>query len=178
MQSWTFRQGAIAAAAVAIAAAAAIPLVGAQNTGGRDVSSELLVEVRALRMAMEQMASAGPRVQLAMGRLQLQEQRISTLLRRMDTVREQRAGVERTVATLREDAARNEEMAPQIDNPEERKALAAQGRALKVMADQNATELQRLSSEEAELAGLIATEQARWSDISKRLEELERALMR
>ena len=178
MQGWSVRQAFVVAAALAIAAAAAIPLVGAQNTGGRDLTGELLVEVRGLRAAMEQMASAGARVQLAMGRLQLQEQRITTLLRRMDTIREQRAGVERTVATMREDAARNEELAAQIDNPEERKALVGQGRALKEMADRNATELQRLSSEEAELAGLIATEQARWSDISKRLEELERALMR
>ena len=52
-----------------------------------DVLSALLVEVRGLRSAMEQMASAGPRVQLALGRLQLQEQRVNTLVRRLEDVR-------------------------------------------------------------------------------------------
>ena len=41
-----------------------------------DVLNALLAEVRGLRAAMEQMSSAGPRVQLALGRLQLQEQRV------------------------------------------------------------------------------------------------------
>ena len=53
----------------------------------RDVTA-LLTEVRGLRHAMEQMAAAGPRVQLALGRLQLQEQRVNTLVRRLETVRD------------------------------------------------------------------------------------------
>src|SRR4051812_2411005 len=52
-----------------------------------DVLPALLVEVRGLRAAMEQMAAAGPRVQLALGRVQLQEQRINNLIRRLDEVR-------------------------------------------------------------------------------------------
>jgi predicted negative regulator of RcsB-dependent stress response len=39
------------------------------------------------RAAMERMAAAGPRVQLALGRVQLQEQRINTLIRRLDEIR-------------------------------------------------------------------------------------------
>ena len=38
----------------------------------------LLTEVRGLRVAMEQMTSAGARVQLALGRLQLQESRLNS----------------------------------------------------------------------------------------------------
>jgi hypothetical protein len=65
------------------------------TTGGQtpqqpnqDTLGALLVEVRGLRSAIEQMASVGPSVQLAMGRLQLQEQRINTLVRRADVVRD------------------------------------------------------------------------------------------
>src|SRR5207253_1944253 len=54
----------------------------------QDVMKDLLVEVRGLRAAIEQMAGAGPRIQLAMGRLQLQEQRVNTYLRQLETVRE------------------------------------------------------------------------------------------
>ena len=52
-----------------------------------EVLAALLVEVRGLRAAMEQMASAGPRVQLALGRLQLQEQRVNTLVRGLEEAR-------------------------------------------------------------------------------------------
>ena len=52
-----------------------------------EVLTALLTEVRGLREAMEQLASAGPRLQLTLGRLQLQEQRITTLVRRLDDVR-------------------------------------------------------------------------------------------
>ena len=48
-----------------------------QPTAGSDTLAALMVEVRGLRAAMEQMASAGPRVQLGLGRVQLQEQRIA-----------------------------------------------------------------------------------------------------
>jgi hypothetical protein len=53
-------------------------------------TSALLREVDGLRVAMEQKASAGPRVQLAIKRLQLQEQRVNNMTpaeRHADTVR-------------------------------------------------------------------------------------------
>jgi hypothetical protein len=52
-----------------------------------DVLTALLSEVRGLRAAVEKMATAGPRVQLALGRLQLQEARIANQVRRLDQVR-------------------------------------------------------------------------------------------
>ena len=66
-----------------------------QASQGQDVLPALLVEVRGLRAAMEQMASAGPRVQLALGRLQLQEQRVNNLLRRLETARGSLAAAQR-----------------------------------------------------------------------------------
>ena len=44
-----------------------------------DVLPALLTEVRGLRAAMEQMASAGPRVQLALGRVQLRSGELKRL---------------------------------------------------------------------------------------------------
>jgi hypothetical protein len=55
----------------------------------------LLVEVKGLRAAMEQMAGAGPRVQLFVGRLQLQEDGIAGMVRRLDTVRDTLASARR-----------------------------------------------------------------------------------
>src|SRR4030095_2703762 len=53
-----------------------------------DVLGALLLEGRGLRAAIEQMSSASARVQLAMGRLQLNEQRITTYMRRVDEIRD------------------------------------------------------------------------------------------
>src|SRR5262245_50764521 len=53
----------------------------------------LLGEVRALRVAMEQMASAGPRIQLFTARLQLQETRVNNMIRRLDDVRDRLTGL-------------------------------------------------------------------------------------
>src|SRR4029079_7789264 len=54
--------------------------------------------VRGLRAAMEQMASAGPRVQLFASRLQLQEARIGNMIRRLDTVRDSLGSAQRDYA--------------------------------------------------------------------------------
>src|SRR5437762_13620444 len=55
-----------------------------QGPKQEEVLPALLVEVRGLRAAIEQLASAGPRVQLALGRVQLQEQRVNALMRRIE----------------------------------------------------------------------------------------------
>ena len=80
-----------------------------QAAQGQDVLPALLVEVRGLRAAMEEMASAGPRVQLALGRLQLQEQRVNNLLRRLETARGSLAGAQREDENNRQQIASIEE---------------------------------------------------------------------
>ena len=82
-----------------MSAAVAVLIVLATTAGGetpqqpnQDTLGALLVEVRGFRSAIEQMASVGPSIELAMGRLQLQEQRINTLVRRGDVVRDALAG--------------------------------------------------------------------------------------
>src|SRR3954470_20222699 len=67
----------------------------AQPSGQPDVLPALLEEVRGLRAAMEQMATATPRIQLFTSRLQLQEARINNMVRRLDTVRDNLAGAQR-----------------------------------------------------------------------------------
>jgi chromosome segregation ATPase len=151
--------------------------LGAQGarTPDPDVLSALLTEVRGLRQAMEQMASAGPRVQLALGRLQLQEQRVNTLIRRLESIRDSVTSAGEQAAAQEAQLAGFEKMfkdqPPDENNPLRhmmdglRKAIAASG-----------TEVQRLQAEEAQLQQQIAAEQGRWSEINRTLEDLERAL--
>src|SRR5262252_4801205 len=63
----------------------------AQQPSGPDVLPALLQEVKGLRAAMEQMATSNAHAQLLVGRLQLQESRMNSMIRRLDTVRDEHA---------------------------------------------------------------------------------------
>jgi chromosome segregation ATPase len=155
------------------------------TTGGQtpqpatqDTLSALLVEVRGLRSAMEQMASAGPRIQLAMGRLQLQEQRINTLGRRADSVRDALVGAHKRVGELQDRVVDLQRGLERTRDPEHRSEIENVLPSLRQELARAAADLQRLQSEESEAASQLASEQARWTDINQRLEELDRALTR
>jgi predicted nucleic acid-binding Zn-ribbon protein len=158
--------------------------VGAQGTREPDVLSALLTEVRGLRQAMEHMASAGPRVQLALGRLQLQEQRVSGMIRRLESVRESVAGTERRATELQmqirglQDELKTAEAGADRDDVLRARAMTYEIGELKRRLEPVQQEIQRWQVEEAALQQQIAGEQARWADINRTLEELERALGR
>jgi chromosome segregation ATPase len=139
----------------------------------------LLVEVRALRVAMEQLASAGPRIQLFTSRLQLQETRINNMIRRLDGIRDQLSVMRADLASAEQSQKAMEDRlssAALADNSEERIALTQQLPEQKRHAGALRTRVSALSAEEAQLMGDIGTEQARWTAINGRLDELERLL--
>jgi chromosome segregation ATPase len=163
-----------------VAAAIGGSLIGrAQQTPAQpDVLSALLVEVRGLRAAMEQMAVAGPRVQLVLGRLQLQEQRIGNQVRRLDTVKAALVTVQREHETLDQRVKDMQQTIETFPNSEGRRDLEFELKLVKTELGRKAAEVQRLANEESLLGQDIATEQTRWTDFNQRLEELERALGR
>lgn len=166
---------ALALSAMTVAAAAQ----AARPQSNDEILPALLTEVRGLRAAMEQMASAGPRVELALGRLQLQEQRINTMLRRLESVRDSLSGAEREAGEHQERLRYAERALADSNTPvTERESLAGHLPEFKRLAATTVAEVRRLQAEEAHLQQQIATEQGRWSDINRQLEELERALAR
>jgi predicted nucleic acid-binding Zn-ribbon protein len=164
---------------VAILALRTTTMSGQSAAGTIDTMSALLQEVHGLRVAMEEMASAGPRVQLALGRLQLQEQRVNNMIRRSDTVREAAAG---QVKQLTEVADRVTHLQQALDNntlpAAERTAVEQELSILKTQRARLTQEVQRLQAEEADAASQVANEQSRWVEINQRLEDLERSLVR
>src|SRR5262245_10589282 len=76
------------AAVVLVAGIASWPPTAAQAQRNDDILPALLTEVKGLRAAMEQMASGSTQAQLLVGRLQLQEGRVTSMIRRLDTVRD------------------------------------------------------------------------------------------
>lgn len=162
----------MAAAATGVAAGQVHP----PASGPTDVLGALLTEVRALRTAMEQMAAAGPRVQLALGRLQLQEQRVNTLVRRLETVRSEAVAAQREYDEASARVRALQRAIRESADPAERKQAESGIDELQREHQRTAANLQRLQSEETALNGEITAEQTRWNDINRRLEELERAL--
>ena len=163
---------------IAVTIVAAGGTMAAQGTRPQepDVLAALLTEVRGLRAAMEQLGSAGPRVQLALGRLQLQEQRVNTMVRRLESVREAIARTEKESAGAESQAAMMAKAFKGGDDNPEKNPMAPLLETFKSALAANAAEIQRLQSEEAQLQQEIATEQARWSEINRGLEELEQSL--
>jgi chromosome segregation ATPase len=141
-----------------------------------DVLPALLQEVRGLRAAMEQMATSNTHAQLLVGRLQLQESRMNSMIRRLDTVRDERAKaqtayehIKGSLQMLEGDHAPNDMPASDKDN-----VLAG----LKHEMESAKAAVDRWVAEETQLTSDLTAEQARWIDINQRLDDLERSLKR
>jgi hypothetical protein len=142
-----------------------------------DILPALLIEVRGLRAAMEQMATAGPRVQLALGRVQLQEQRINTLIRQLDDAHAAVSEAQKPYAELKRQIGALEEgirdWQPGGPPVEDLKGQLKQAQSR--LAD-TTLNVQRAMADESAIAGTLASEQARWTDLNQRMEALEAAL--
>ena len=148
--------------------------VHAQSAAGADILPALLVEVKGLRAAMEQMASSTAHAQLLVGRLQLQEGRMAGMIRRLDTVRDSLASAEQTYNQLHGSVQMFEGGRKPTDIPEADAQDVLGG--LKRQADIAKANVDRLKAEENQLSTDLATEQGRWIEINQRLDELERSL--
>jgi hypothetical protein len=142
-------------------------------------STQLLDEVRRLRVAIETMVTTGARVQIVFGRLQLQEQRTATAARRLDELREHLARVTAESGAM---AGRVQEMEERLRDsrltPEERANFDNEMVNMKQVITHSESERVRLQNEESLAAAALATEQGRWSELNQQLEELERTLAR
>jgi len=150
----------------------------AQAAANQDVLAALLTEVRALRVAMEQMASAGPRIQIAFGRLQLQEQRVQTIIRHHTDVQEHVEAAQRQADDMAQQIEIAQDQLQQVTEPGRRQQLELELKVLTQQQKQLAAEVQRLRAEEIDLSQQVATEQNRWMEIEHMLEDLERTLKR
>jgi hypothetical protein len=146
----------------------------AQSARNDDVLPTLLTEVKGLRAAMEQIASGSTQAQLLVGRLQLQEGRVTSMIRRLDTVRDNlaqaRTGYNQLAASIK--------MLEGGDEPGEKpeEGLGGIVAGLKSQVESAKANVDRLTAEELQLTADIATEQQRWIAINQRLDELERTL--
>lgn len=165
--------GSIIVLALAVATLQA-PADAAQQPAA--ATEALVQEVRALREAVEQVLSASIRVQLLMGRLQLQEARIQALARQNAEIDSQLAGL----TSERQSIAFQRKMLQSglagMTNSQEQDELKQHLAMLVDRLEHLDTRQATLQVEQANVQQLLAGEQSRWGDFNARLEELERLL--
>src|SRR5262252_804634 len=134
----------------------------AQQPSGSDILPALLQEVKGLRAAMEQMATSNAHAQLLVGRLQLQESRMNSMIRRLDTVRDEHAEAQAAYDQIRGSIKMLEGGGSPNDPPqEERDQILAQ---FKRQIDSAKDAADRWAAEETQLTSDLSAEQARWID--------------
>ena len=168
---------ALAIVAVIMALAATYSVKASPQTGQvQDPMTALLAEVHGLRLAMEQSTTVGPRVQLTLARLNIEEQRLTLLAAQLDQVRR-----ELNAAAL--ESQKFSDRIPEIEKsiqmaPDDRTRRMSEGELVVIKREANARsrQEQQLRTRENEAAQALSTEQARWMDVNARLDELERLL--
>jgi chromosome segregation ATPase len=136
----------------------------------------IVEELRLLREAVEQVLSTSVRVQLLMGRLQLQEARIQALVRQGAEIDSQLAGMEAERQSLANQRRMLEKVPERSTDPTERDFAVQQLASLADRLKQIDNRHNSLLAEQASVQQLVGTEQTRWGDFNSRLEELERLL--
>ena len=141
-----------------------------------DPMTALLAEVHALRLAMEQSATVGPRVQLTLARLNIEEQRIAQLVTQLDQARRESSAT----------ALESQKVSDQLVELDKALQVATDDKVRKSYEYEQAdvkrklAALSRLEQQHQtrgnDTAQALSTEQARWVDLNARLDELERLL--
>ena len=137
-----------------------------------DRPDDLLIEVRALRTDLQQVASVGVQAQILIARLTSQEHVVKAVNDEFALVQESRHEAEHYLATFDDVPKRVDEMLRTVSR-EQVEQYERQMRAGQARVRQKASELRQ---QESDLLNQVTNEQSRWIDLNARLEELVRQL--
>jgi uncharacterized protein (DUF3084 family) len=165
------------ALAIAVIAAGTLPVVAQSGTpAGGDTLSALLVEVRALRVAMERAATTTPQIQLLAARLSVASERLARVTRDADAARQDLESITQQSASLTTRVGQLDDMLEREADPARQRDLRTEQMAIKQQLEECARQEIRSRARESELANLAAAEQAQWLDLNRRVDQLEQEL--
>ena len=164
------------AIAIAIAAAVSLPVFAQSGASGTDTLSALLVEVRALRVAMERAATTTPQIQLLAARLSVENERLARLTHDADSARQELERVVAVSAGLTARSGEFEEMLSREADPARQRDIRQEQAATKMQLEELAGRELRLRARDMELSNLAAAEQAQWAELNRRVDQLEQEL--
>ena len=136
----------------------------------------LLNEVRLLRAALERSNQLAPRIQIALARMQFQEERVRTATRRVETARDEVSNAQHRRAELADRVKNIESVAIQTVDPNARKGVEQEAASIKAEMERFAAIEEQYRVREGESLAELQTEQARWNEVNDQLTSLERGL--
>jgi uncharacterized phage infection (PIP) family protein YhgE len=153
-----------------------VPAVMLAQSTPTDTLSVLLSEVRQLRITMERAALTSPRIQLLGSRLGVQNERLSRASGHLEGLRQNLNRLSASIAQMTAQLQQMEDALAGESDPERRRRLVQEQRSLKQVLDQQTAEEQRTRAQETDAYNAFAAEQAAWTELNRRLDELEREL--
>ena len=136
----------------------------------------LLAEVHQLRLALERSTLIGPRIQIVVERMKIQQDVVSRLSRQIDDSRRE---MENMMMPATQFAARMKELESGLlseTDPNRRKALENDTREMKMQMERFQIMEQQSRTRIAELEGRLRSEQANLDVLNDKLNQIERAL--
>jgi hypothetical protein len=133
---------------------------------------ELTGEVRSLRVAIERTAESQLQGQILGLYLSLQQNRVTHATSRLDAVRRELDTITTNARELTQNAAALDTALSQEADPAKRQQLEQQIRDQKVELERMAAQEQQLRAREGEADQATQTEEARWTELISRLEQL------
>jgi len=136
----------------------------------------LLAEVRQLRLAIERSNQIGPRIQIAVERLKLQQEQVARIAGQLDDLRRglDKSRSEQGKAQQRIQAL--DSQATQATDAVQRKNMEEVSKELKLEVEQAEKSLQQMQVREGELASQLQTEQGKLAELNDRMDQVKRAL--
>jgi chromosome segregation ATPase len=145
-------------------------------TPDSSVIQSLLSEVHQLRLAIERTNSIGPRIQLVVERVKMQQQVVSRLSDQLETVRRDLDSRQAAETRSAEQIRNAESEINQTTDPNKRKNLEGELKDFRPMMEQMQKTTQLLQAREADLSSRLRSEQATLDGLNDRLNQIERSL--
>lgn len=136
----------------------------------------LLSEVHQLRLAIERSNSIGPRIQLTVERMKLQQQVVSHLSDQLDSVRRDLESTQTSQTRLANQIKYQETAINQATDPNKRTSLEQELKAMQPVLEQFQQHLDSARAREADLNSRLRSEQANLDALNDRLNQIERSL--
>lgn len=136
----------------------------------------LLNEVRLLRTALERNNQIAPRIQIALARMQFQEERVRSATRELNSLREQLSNFSNRRTEIASRIKNVEDQINQTTDQNLRKSYENQVAQTKTELEFLATTEQTMRAREAELSSTLNNEQAKWNEVNDLLTTFERGL--
>lgn len=154
-----------------------VSVAAAQQPASQDATLQaLLKEVHELRMTLERSNLLGPRVQIALAKMQFEEERMRTANARLLDAHARVVDVQTKIAEGGGRIKDAETRQSQSVDPNERKSLGLEIDDLKRQMEQLGTLQQQYQAQEAEANSAVINEQARWNEANDLLTSIERLM--